>query len=125
VFGIWGADFILGHFGMEKLRPTFDRMGERVAKAIADSHGLHIQACDIYTPGVTPLERAGFDSATRYHTYAFGGNRVGQQELCEGHVLVAVVNGFPANEILLSIGARFDSGGGGDVADGERGATSR
>jgi hypothetical protein len=85
VFGIWGADFILRHFGVEKLRATFDRMREHVAKAIPDTRGLHIQACDIYTPGVTPLEQAGFDSATRYHTYAFGGktNRTSFVEAAE------------------------------------------
>ncbi|HEX8524532.1 MAG TPA: glycoside hydrolase family 99-like domain-containing protein [Tepidisphaeraceae bacterium] len=72
VFGIWGVDFILNAFGgATNLRKTFDRMRARAIKS--NFKGIHFQACDIYTPGVTPIEDAGFDSATRYHMFPFGG----------------------------------------------------
>ena len=64
IFDVLG---ILKFFGVEKLRATFDRMRNRVARA--GLKGLHLQACLVYIPGVTPLKAAGFDSATHYHTF--------------------------------------------------------
>ena len=70
IFDVFG---MLKFFGLEKLRATFDRMRNRVARA--GQKGLHIQALG-FSPGETPLKAAGFDSATSYHS--FGGGQQGK-----------------------------------------------
>jgi hypothetical protein len=73
VFGIFNVDGLLNQFGgAGKLRATYDRMRERCVKS--GLKGLHMHASHNYTPGQTPLEAAGFESATRYHTYPMSGS---------------------------------------------------
>jgi hypothetical protein len=72
VLGIFNVNGLLNQFGgPTKLRTTFDRMRERCVKS--GLKGLHIHASDNYTIGQSSLESAGFESATRYHTYPTGG----------------------------------------------------
>ncbi len=72
VFAVFNSgDLIAKMGGHDKLHKIFDRMRDQCIKA--GLKGLHLQASDGYTPGQTPIEAAGFASATRYHTYAGGG----------------------------------------------------
>jgi hypothetical protein len=76
VVQIFDVVSLLKYFGVEKLRATFDRMRDRVARA--GQKGIHFQAALIYAPGVTPFKAAGFDSATHYHTFGGGNDNPGK-----------------------------------------------
>jgi hypothetical protein len=72
VFAIFNSgDLIARVGGPDKMHKIFDRMRDQCTKS--GLKGLHLQASDGYTPGQTPIEAAGFETATRYHTYARGG----------------------------------------------------
>ena len=74
VFGVFNPEALIPRLGgPEQLRKIVDAMRDRCVKS--GLKGLHLQASHGFTPGQTPLEAAGFESATRYHTFAGAGPR--------------------------------------------------
>jgi hypothetical protein len=70
VIGIFDPTHLLKIYSPAEVRKVFDRMRNRAVQA--GLKGLHFQASHVYAAGKTPLKESGYDSATRYHTFAGG-----------------------------------------------------